>query len=601
MESKELTTSSAPLGAAIEQVLVSGNLANLTPDQRVSYYNKTCESLGLNPLTRPFEYITLNGKLTLYARKDCTEQLRSLRNLSIGIASREVVEGVYVVTAKASNQAGRSDESIGAVPIDKLTGEARANAMMKAECVPLDTEILTRRGFVRYDKLHLGEAVLAYDCARDATEWVPLEDVTVYKAAQVSVLHGDKNQFQVTCTPNHSWAVQKAPYRPDHRGNGQRGPRGPYAKRKADRQLIEAQEIRTHHAVILAAPCIDEPSLLTPIEAAILGWVVTDGTIKRVGNCVRLGICQSKEEHKGAIRKLVSSMTGAVKESISPGRNRTFPMTGRTYACKPQHWWYLSASVSRALLEKAGFHSRADLPGIATSLGAEARGEMLGAMMAAEGDARGTFANTDPHIMETFQILSALQGLATGALHTIKGPCFTQRLKKTRHVAGSFLHLTPTGERAVWCPTTRHGTWVMRQNGRVMITGNTKAKRRVTLSFCGLGILDETEIESIPGARPAAPTAQPPAESPAVIDAQVVPPAAPPVDENRAKALRGMFAAIKEAGIVESERKVWMSEQLGHSVETSKSLSDTEVTALTNLAREYSHPMPTDDEPGARG
>ena len=89
-------------------------------------------------------------------------------------------------------------------------------------------------------------------------------------------------------------------------------------------------------------------------------------------------------------------------------------MTGRTYACKPQHWWYLSASVSRALLEKAGFHSRADLPGIATSLGAEARGEMLGAMMAAEGDARGTFANTDPHIMETFQILSALQGLATG-------------------------------------------------------------------------------------------------------------------------------------------------------------------------------------------
>jgi hypothetical protein len=90
-------------------------------------------------------------------------------------------------------------------------------------------------------------------------------------------------------------------------------------------------------------------------------------------------------------------------------------------------------------------------------------------------------------------------------------------------------------------------------------------------------------------------------ETPVVVDAQVVTPAAPPVDENRAKALRGMFAAIKEAGIVESERKVWMSEQLGHSVETSKSLSDTEVTALTKLAREYAHPMPTDDEPGARG
>ena len=30
----------------------------------------------------------------------------------------------------------------------------------------------------------------------------------------------------------------------------------------------------------------------------------------------------------------------------------------------------------------------------------------------------------------------------------------------------------------------------------------TKAKRRVTLSLCGLGMLDETEIETIPSATP---------------------------------------------------------------------------------------------------
>jgi len=29
----------------------------------------------------------------------------------------------------------------------------------------------------------------------------------------------------------------------------------------------------------------------------------------------------------------------------------------------------------------------------------------------------------------------------------------------------------------------------------------TKAKRRVTLSICGLGFLDETEVDSIPGAK----------------------------------------------------------------------------------------------------
>jgi hypothetical protein len=123
----------AGVGAAIEKVLVGGDLKDLTPEQRVSYYHETCKSLGLNPLTRPFDYLVLNNKTVLYARKDCTEQLRSNRKVSITIVAREVVEGCYVVTAKASDSEGRTDESIGAVPIDKIQGEPRANAMMKAE------------------------------------------------------------------------------------------------------------------------------------------------------------------------------------------------------------------------------------------------------------------------------------------------------------------------------------------------------------------------------------------------------------------------------------------------------------------------------------
>lgn len=116
-----------------EQVLLGGDLSKLTPAERLSVYKATCETLGLNPLTKPFQYITLNGKLTLYASKDCTEQLRNIRGVSVSIVSREVTEGIYVVTARATLASGRTDESIGAVTIDKLTGDARANAVMKAE------------------------------------------------------------------------------------------------------------------------------------------------------------------------------------------------------------------------------------------------------------------------------------------------------------------------------------------------------------------------------------------------------------------------------------------------------------------------------------
>jgi hypothetical protein len=123
-----------PMDAAIvERVLIHGDLRQLTPAQKVSYYNRVCESVGLNPLTKPFEYIVLNGKETLYAKRDATDQLRKIHNVSVQIVAREVTEDCYVVTARATLPTNRQDESIGAVPISNLRGENRANAMMKCE------------------------------------------------------------------------------------------------------------------------------------------------------------------------------------------------------------------------------------------------------------------------------------------------------------------------------------------------------------------------------------------------------------------------------------------------------------------------------------
>lgn len=117
----------------IERVLIQGDLAPLTPDERVMYYNRVCESIGVNPMTKPFEYITLNNKLTLYARKDCTDQLRARDKVSIHDLKSQQVGDVYIVTALARNQEGREDAATGAVSIKGKCGDDLANAMMKAE------------------------------------------------------------------------------------------------------------------------------------------------------------------------------------------------------------------------------------------------------------------------------------------------------------------------------------------------------------------------------------------------------------------------------------------------------------------------------------
>jgi hypothetical protein len=79
-ESTALAAPSQPLPPeVVETVVIGGDLAELNAAQRAEYYAAVCRSLGRNPLTKPFEYLTLNGKLRLYALRDCADQLRRLR------------------------------------------------------------------------------------------------------------------------------------------------------------------------------------------------------------------------------------------------------------------------------------------------------------------------------------------------------------------------------------------------------------------------------------------------------------------------------------------------------------------------------------------
>jgi len=114
------------------EVLVSGNLSVLTAPERLEYYNRVCDSLELNPLTKPFEFLTLNNKLVLYATKSCTDQLRQIRGVSITVEDQRQVGELYLVTVSAIDSSGRRDSDMGAVAIGSLKGEALANAMLKS-------------------------------------------------------------------------------------------------------------------------------------------------------------------------------------------------------------------------------------------------------------------------------------------------------------------------------------------------------------------------------------------------------------------------------------------------------------------------------------
>lgn len=128
MNDKQLATTQ---GNVIESVVIGGDLSRLTAEQRVEYYKRVCESMNLNPYTRPFDYITLNGKLTLYARKDAADQLRKIHGVSIDDVEINEVGDSYFVKVKGHDNTGRSDVEIGVVSKKDMQGNI-ANVQMKA-------------------------------------------------------------------------------------------------------------------------------------------------------------------------------------------------------------------------------------------------------------------------------------------------------------------------------------------------------------------------------------------------------------------------------------------------------------------------------------
>ena len=132
----------------VEQSLIEGNLANLTPEKRVMLYMATCKSLRLNPLTKPFCFILVSDwensteKLILYAAKNCTDQLRAIYGITTvpGSLKQWREEGMLKASISMRMKTGRTDSDIAVIPMERysrkhnrsytLSGAQLANAEM---------------------------------------------------------------------------------------------------------------------------------------------------------------------------------------------------------------------------------------------------------------------------------------------------------------------------------------------------------------------------------------------------------------------------------------------------------------------------------------
>ena len=136
-------------------VVSSGDCSKLNDRQKTEYYKARCDAAGLDPRSQPFEFVSLQGKLRLYATKAATDQLAAIHGVRATIVSRETVDGIHVVTVRVEARDGRQTEDVGALNIKGKQGDDLANAMMKTVTKAKRRAILSLCGLGMTDETEL--------------------------------------------------------------------------------------------------------------------------------------------------------------------------------------------------------------------------------------------------------------------------------------------------------------------------------------------------------------------------------------------------------------------------------------------------------------
>lgn len=141
--------------ATMASLIAGGDCSRLAPAQRSAYYIARCEAAGLDPRAQPFQFVRLNGKEVLYATKGATDQLAGKHGIVCTIISQVTEHDLRTVTVRATAKDGRSQEDIGCVNVKGLSGEALANAYMKAVTKAKRRTILSLTGLGMLDETEI--------------------------------------------------------------------------------------------------------------------------------------------------------------------------------------------------------------------------------------------------------------------------------------------------------------------------------------------------------------------------------------------------------------------------------------------------------------
>lgn len=348
-------------------------------------------------------------------------------------------------------------------------GEPTSRQDAKSSCVPLYSEILTREGWRSYDQVSVGTEVLTYNQDNDEMEWGKILELVVERDRQVST--AKFSGWKTVSTPNHRWYGRK---RVDH---------GSY--RSYDPKIFTTDSI-PRDGKITTAGVLNVGTSLKESDAAVVGWIFTDGNLK-ISELTKRTSQGSEGQRRGCDAVIIQKkqngidhITSNLKASgIQYRKSRKDDNGCFTFRLKSEHTRDLLLRVGLTLDDPAS-----QLPSWVLGLDKRSRQAFYDACYLAEGstkNGRTRISQNKGPVQEAILLCGYTLGKD---IRTQVVPNGTRPMQSADHHVMTFRSRGYIGtdtlvveenekREDVWCPRTENGTWVMKQGHTVTITGNT--------------------------------------------------------------------------------------------------------------------------------
>jgi len=362
-----------------------------------------------------------------------------------------------------------------------------------AYCVPTDAEVLTERGWLRFDQIRSDDKTLGYDPKTSSLQWTSITGVQVFDE-QKTVEYSNRN-WAVRVTAAHRWSGFKR----HHNGT--------------ETELIKPfSEMADTDRVRLAAPAVDGCLDISPQEAALIGWIITDGSVESTvvagkrhrfvwgedsfDTIGKVRIWQSKPDGLRAVRAVLDGFPHTERERKTPDGQL-------------QRWVFqVDPLFVRDVVMRAQVCGRS-LDSFVIGLTLDARKAFLRACFDAEGwrPTKGSTLlisqNAGPKL-NAMILCAYLCGkrpcVSAGTVHQRSGHTNKTLSLCSPIIVPKRLHQKAGRTEKVWCPATELGTWTMRFAGHIVLTGNSETVEQGVSGFrCRTMAEFDAAVEAAPG------------------------------------------------------------------------------------------------------